>query len=102
MRIVDPTLGTDYFVHSTAVIDDGVSVGSGRRIWHLAHLLGETEIGSECSISQNVMIAFRLVVGDRCKIQNNVSIYEGVNLEDDVFCGPSMVFTNVHTPRTKA
>jgi UDP-2-acetamido-3-amino-2,3-dideoxy-glucuronate N-acetyltransferase len=89
----------DYFRHPTAVVDDGAEIGSGTKIWHFAHILGGTKIGERCVISQNVMIGPNVTVGHGCKIQNNVSIYEGVTLEDDVFCGPSMVFTNVLLPR---
>ena len=89
----------DYFCHETAVVDDGVEIGDGTKIWHFAHILGGTKIGERCVISQNVMIGPKVTVGNGCKIQNNVSLYEGVTLEDDVFCGPSMVFTNVLLPR---
>ena len=92
-------MASDYFRHPTAVVDDGAEIGSGTKIWHFAHILGGTRIGERCVISQNVMIGPNVVVGNGCKIQNNVSIYEGVTLEDDVFCGPSMVFTNVLLPR---
>jgi len=88
-----------YFRHETAVVDDGVHVGAGTKIWHFAHILGGSRIGERCVISQNVMIGPNVAVGNGCKIQNNVSLYEGVTLEDDVFCGPSMVFTNVLLPR---
>jgi len=88
-----------YFAHETAVIDDGAQVGAGSKIWHFAHILGGTRIGERCVVSQNVMIGPNVTMGSGCKIQNNVSIYEGVTLEDDVFCGPSMVFTNVLFPR---
>jgi UDP-2-acetamido-3-amino-2,3-dideoxy-glucuronate N-acetyltransferase len=91
--------GRDYFVDPTAVVDPGVSIGPKTKIWHFSHILGGTQIGSGCVIGQNVMIGPDVVVGNGCKIQNNVSIYRGVTLEDDVFCGPSMVFTNVLTPR---
>ncbi len=88
-----------FFVHPTAVIDDGVVIGRGTRIWHFTHVLDRSRIGENCSIGQNVMIGPDVTVGNGCKIQNNVSLYKGVTLEDDVFCGPSMVFTNVRTPR---
>jgi UDP-2-acetamido-3-amino-2,3-dideoxy-glucuronate N-acetyltransferase len=88
-----------YFAHQTAVIDDGVEIGEGTKIWHFAHILGGVKLGARCVVSQNVMIGPNVTVGNGCKIQNNVSIYEGVTLEDDVFCGPSMVFTNVLFPR---
>ena len=92
-------MASDYFRHPTAVVDDGAEIGQGTKIWHFAHILGGTKIGERCVISQNVMIGPNVTVGHGCKIQNNVSIYEGVTLEDDVFCGPSMVFTNVLLPR---
>jgi len=90
---------TLYFSHPTAIVDDDVEIGEGTKIWHFAHILGGSRIGAGCVIGQNVMIGPNAFVGANCKIQNNVSIYEGVTLEDDVFCGPSMVFTNVLLPR---
>lgn len=92
-------MAEDYFRHPTAVVDDGAEIGAGTRIWHFAHILGGTRLGERCVVSQNVMIGPNVTVGNGCKIQNNVSLYEGVTLEDDVFCGPSMVFTNVLLPR---
>lgn len=92
-------MSSDYFVHSTAVIDPDVRVGSDTRIWHFSHVLRGSEIGERCVIGQNVMIGPNVRIGNGCKIQNNVSLYEGVTLEDDVFCGPSAVFTNVLCPR---
>lgn len=89
-----------YEVHTTAIIDEGAQVGEGTRIWHWTHVCEGAVIGANCSLGQNVFVAGRVVIGDRCKIQNNVSVYEGVILEDEVFCGPSMVFTNVHNPRS--
>lgn len=89
----------DYFVHPTACVDEGVVVGRKTKIWHFSHILGRTTIGERCSIGQNVMIGPDVTVGDGCKIQNSVSLYKGVTLADDVFCGPSCVFTNVLTPR---
>ena len=89
----------NYFRHETAVVDDGVTIGEGTKVWHFAHILVGSKIGARCVISQNVMIGPNVSVGNGCKIQNNVSLYEGVTLEDDVFCGPSMVFTNVLFPR---
>ncbi len=88
-----------YFVHPTAAVDDGATVGEGSKIWHFCHVLPGAVLGKRCILGQNVMIGPRVVVGDGCKIQNNVSIYEAVTLEDEVFCGPSCVFTNVLTPR---
>jgi UDP-2-acetamido-3-amino-2,3-dideoxy-glucuronate N-acetyltransferase len=89
----------DYFVHPTAVIDDGAKIGAGSKIWHFVHISRGSSIGRKCVLGQNVMIGPNVTIGDNCKIQNNVSIYERVTLEDDVFCGPSCVFTNVLTPR---
>lgn len=86
--------------HPTAVVDDGAIVGSGTSIWHFSHVMPGARIGANCSIGQNVYVGGKVVVGDRVKIQNNVSLYDGVVLEDDVFCGPSMVFTNVFNPRS--
>jgi UDP-2-acetamido-3-amino-2,3-dideoxy-glucuronate N-acetyltransferase len=86
-------------VHPTATIDDGVVIGEGTRVWHYSHVLSGTRIGARVSLGQNVMVGPNVHVGDGCRIQNNVSVYEGVTLEEDVFCGPSMVFTNVRTPR---
>ena len=90
---------TDYFAHPTAVIDKNVEVGAGSRIWHYSHVSDGARLGPRCVLGQNVMIGPRVVIGAGCKIQNNVSIYEAVTLEDEVFCGPSCVFTNVLTPR---
>src|SRR5437868_2101564 len=87
------------FVHPTAIVDEDVEIGDGTSIWHFCHILSGSRIGARCVIGQNVMIGPNARVGDGCKVQNNVSIYEGVTLEDDVFCGPSMVFTNVLLPR---
>jgi UDP-2-acetamido-3-amino-2,3-dideoxy-glucuronate N-acetyltransferase len=92
-------MSNDYFRHPTAVVDEGAEIGAGTKIWHFAHILPGTKIGARCVVSQNVMIGPKVTVGNGCKIQNNVSLYEGVTLEDDVFCGPSMVFTNVLYPR---
>lgn len=92
-------IAEDVFVHGTAVIDGGVEIGAGTKIWHFAHLLSRTKVGRNCSIGQNVMIGPDVTIGSGCKLQNNVAVYNGVTLDDDVFCGPSMVFTNVLTPR---
>ena len=89
----------DYFVHESSYVDDGVEIGAGTAIWHFCHVMSGSRIGQKCRIGQNVVIGPKAHVGSNVKIQNNVSIYEGVTLEDDVFCGPSMVFTNVLTPR---
>ncbi|EYB68151.1 hypothetical protein DEIPH_ctg026orf0055 [Deinococcus phoenicis] len=90
-----------YFAHESAYVDDGASIGHGTRIWHFSHVMSGAVIGENCSLGQNVMIAGGVTVGHGVKIQNNVSVYEGVILEDYVFCGPSMVFTNVRTPRSE-
>ena len=89
----------EYFAHETAVVDDGAKIGKGTRIWHFCHVSKTSEIGEDCNIGQNVFVGERVKIGSKVKIQNNVSVYEGVILEDYVFCGPSMVFTNVRTPR---
>src|ERR1700704_1023837 len=89
-----------YFADPSAVIDDGVEIGDGTRIWHFCHVMSGARIGRHCVLGQNVMIGSGTLVGDNVKIQNNVSIYTGVVLEDDVFCGPSAVFTNVVNPRS--
>jgi len=89
----------DYFAHGTAITDDNVTIGAGTKIWHFSHILSGSKIGECCNIGQNVVIGPDVTIGEGCKIQNNVSIYKGVTLEDNVFCGPSMVFTNVYNPR---
>jgi len=89
------------FIHESAYVDDGAKVGNGTKIWHFCHVLPGAEIGEDCSLGQNVMVANNVRIGNGVKIQNNVSVYEGVILEDYVFCGPSMVFTNVLTPRSE-
>ena len=88
-----------YFVHETAIVDSNVNIGSETKIWHFSHILSSSRIGKRCNIGQNVVIGPDVSIGNGCKIQNNVSVYEGVSLEDEVFCGPSMVFTNVYNPR---
>ena len=88
-------------IHESAYVDDGAMLGAGTRIWHFVHVLGQTTIGKDCVLGQNVMAGPRVKIGDRCKIQNNVSVYKGVTLEDGVFCGPSMVFTNIYNPRAE-
>lgn len=86
-------------IHESAVVDDGVTLGRGTRVWHFTHIMDEAVVGDDCVLGQNVMVGRGVRIGNRVKIQNNVSVYEGVVLEDDVFCGPSVVFTNVLTPR---
>lgn len=87
------------FVHETAIVDDGARIGDGTKIWHFSHVLPGSDVGPGCSLGQNVVVGPNVTIGAACKLQNNVSVYEGVTLEDGVFCGPSMVFTNVRTPR---
>jgi UDP-2-acetamido-3-amino-2,3-dideoxy-glucuronate N-acetyltransferase len=96
---ISPNIAPTVFIHETAVIDADVGIGDGTKIWHFAHILGHSRIGARCVIGQNVSVGPDVTVGNGCKIQNNVSVYKGVTLEDDVFCGPGMVFTNVLTPR---
>jgi UDP-2-acetamido-3-amino-2,3-dideoxy-glucuronate N-acetyltransferase len=91
----------DFFAHETSCIDEPCRIGAGTRIWHFCHVMKDAEIGRNCSLGQNVMVASGVQIGDGCKIQNNVSLYTGVVLEDGVFCGPSMVFTNVINPRSE-
>jgi UDP-2-acetamido-3-amino-2,3-dideoxy-glucuronate N-acetyltransferase len=90
-----------YFKHETAVVDEGASIGAETKIWHFTHVSARAVIGERCSLGQNVYVANNVRIGNGVKIQNNVSVYEGVTLEDFVFCGPSMVFTNVRTPRAE-
>lgn len=87
-------------VHETAIVDAGATIGAGTCIWHWAHVCSGAQIGAGCSLGQNVFVANDVVIGDNVKVQNNVSVYDAVTLEDDVFCGPSMVFTNVYNPRS--
>lgn len=89
----------DWWKHESAYVDEGARIGMGTKIWHFCHVSAKAEIGENCSLGQNVYIANNVKIGNGCKLQNNVSVYEGVILEDYVFCGPSMVFTNVKTPR---
>ncbi|MBN2038725.1 MAG: N-acetyltransferase [Spirochaetes bacterium] len=90
---------SDFFVHESSYVDDNVQIGKDTKIWHFSHVLGNSVIGERCIIGQNVVLGPNVKVGNGCKMQNNVSVYPGVELEDDVFCGPSMVFTNVINPR---
>jgi UDP-2-acetamido-3-amino-2,3-dideoxy-glucuronate N-acetyltransferase len=87
-------------IHPTAIVDPGATIGDDCRIWHWVHISGGAVIGRRCSFGQNVYVGNKVLIGDNCKIQNNVSVYDAVTLEDDVFCGPSMVFTNVYNPRS--
>lgn len=87
-------------IHSTAIVDEGARIGEGSRIWHWVHVCGGARIGKGVSLGQNVFVGNKVVIGDHCKIQNNVSVYDNVTLEEGVFCGPSMVFTNVYNPRS--
>jgi UDP-2-acetamido-3-amino-2,3-dideoxy-glucuronate N-acetyltransferase len=91
---------SDYYVHPSSYVDDGCEIGTGTKIWHFSHIMPRAVIGRGCNIGQNVVISPDVRIGDNVKIQNNVSVYTGVILEDDVFCGPSMVFTNVVNPRS--
>ena len=90
----------NYTIHPTAIIDEGAQIGEGSRIWHWAHVCGGAKIGKGVSLGQNVFVGNKVSIGDKCKVQNNVSIYDNVYLEEGVFCGPSMVFTNVYNPRS--
>lgn len=92
-------MSVDVFVHETAVVDEGAQIGAKSRIWHFSHISAGAVIGSKVSLGQNVFIGNKVTIGDGCKIQNNVSVYDNVTLDEGVFCGPSMVFTNVHNPR---
>ena len=89
-----------YFVHESSFVDDGCEIGEGTKIWHFCHIMPGSKIGRGCNLGQNVVVSPQVVIGNNAKIQNNVSLYTGVILEDDVFCGPSMVFTNVVNPRS--
>jgi UDP-2-acetamido-3-amino-2,3-dideoxy-glucuronate N-acetyltransferase len=89
-----------FFIHPTAIVEDPVQIGPGTKVWHYSHVMAGARIGADCVLGQNVFVAATATVGDRVKIQNNVSLYDGVELEHDVFCGPSVVFTNVTHPRS--
>ena len=91
---------TDYYQHETAIVDDGATIGADSRVWHFTHVCAEAVIGKGVSLGQNVFVGNKVTIGDKCKIQNNVSVYDNVHLEAEVFCGPSMVFTNVYNPRS--
>lgn len=102
-RVGDPVLtmgAANYFVHESSFVDDGCTIGEGAKIWHFCHVMAGASIGRNASLGQNVVVSRDVIIGDNVKIQNNVSLYTGVILEDDVFCGPSMVFTNVVNPRS--
>ncbi|MPS32401.1 MULTISPECIES: acyltransferase [unclassified Salinivibrio] len=90
----------DYFKHESAIVDEGAQIGSGSRVWHFAHVCSGANIGKGVSLGQNVFVGNKVTIADNCKVQNNVSVYDNVHLEDGVFCGPSMVFTNVYNPRS--
>ena len=90
----------NYTVHPSAIIDEGAQIGAGSRVWHFVHICSGAVIGKGCSFGQNVFVGNQVIIGDNCKIQNNVSVYDNVTLEEGVFCGPSMVFTNVYNPRS--
>lgn len=90
---------TEYFVHPSAIVEEGAAIGPRTRVWHFCHVMPQAIIGEDCSLGQNVYVANRVTIGNHVKLQNNVSVYEGVSLEDYVFCGPSAVFTNVKYPR---
>lgn len=89
-----------YYKHDSAIVDEGADIGEGARVWHFVHVCGGAKIGKGVSLGQNVFVGNRVIIGDHCKIQNNVSVYDNVTLEEGVFCGPSMVFTNVYNPRS--
>ncbi|HRQ22149.1 MAG TPA: DapH/DapD/GlmU-related protein [Anaerolineales bacterium] len=91
---------SDYFVHESSYVDEGAQIGTGTKIWHFCHVMPRSKIGERCNIGQNVLVASDVTIGNNVKIQNNVSLYTGVIVEDDVFLGPSMVFTNVVNPRS--
>ena len=93
-------MGKEYFSHESAIIDNGAIIGKGSKIWHFSHVMGKSILGENCNLGQNVFVADDVVLGNNVKVQNNVSIYSGVICEDDVFLGPSMVFTNVKNPRS--
>ena len=90
----------NYQVHETAIVDEGAKIGAGSRVWQWVHVCAGAQIGSEVSLGQNVFVGNKVIIGDKCKIQNNVSVYDNVYLDEGVFCGPSMVFTNVYNPRS--
>ena len=96
-----PKINSNYFVHESSIVDSGVTIGSGTKIWHFSHIMPNADIGKNCSFGQNVFVADGVIIGNNVKVQNNVSIYEGVTIEDDVFLGPSCVLTNITNPRSQ-
>ena len=90
----------NYWAHETAIVDEGAQIGAGSKIWQWVHICGGAQVGKSVTIGQNVFVGNEVIIGDQCKIQNNVSVYDNVTLEDGVFCGPSVVFTNVYNPRS--
>lgn len=91
---------SNFHIHDSAIVDDGAQIGEGTRVWHFVHVCAGAQVGAGCSLGQNVFVGDKVTIGNNVKVQNNVSIYDNVHLEDDVFCGPSMVFTNVYNPRS--
>jgi UDP-2-acetamido-3-amino-2,3-dideoxy-glucuronate N-acetyltransferase len=91
---------TEVSIHASAIVDEGAQIGPGSRVWHFVHVCAGARVGAGVSLGQNVFVGNKVIIGDRCKIQNNVSVYDNVTLEEGVFCGPSMVFTNVYNPRS--
>ena len=89
-----------FYQHPSAIVDEGAKIGNGTRVWHFVHVSSGAQIGADVSLGQNVFVGSKAIIGDGCKVQNNVSVYDNVTLEDDVFCGPSVVFTNVYNPRS--
>ncbi|PTB88438.1 N-acetyltransferase, partial [Pseudidiomarina aestuarii] len=89
-----------YYKHESAIVDEGAEIGEGSRVWHFVHVCGGAKVGKGVSLGQNVFVGNKVVIGDYCKVQNNVSVYDNVYLDEGVFCGPSMVFTNVYNPRS--
>jgi UDP-2-acetamido-3-amino-2,3-dideoxy-glucuronate N-acetyltransferase len=100
MKSVSDTPNPEYFIHESSYVDEGVEIGSGCKVWHFCHLMAPSKLGTGCNLGQNVVVSPQVVLGNNVKVQNNVSIYTGVVCEDDVFLGPSMVFTNVYNPRS--
>ena len=94
-------MNSNTFVHGTSIVDTGAVIGKGTKIWHWSHICSEAKIGDNCSLGQNVFVGNKVEIGNNVKIQNNVSVYDNVTIEDNVFCGPSMVFTNVYNPRAE-